>query len=148
MAAPVERVYDLSRHVALYRMLFQNRKESFSSGAGSNLLGKDETVSIVVKHAGKSRMMMIKVTDLKRPHSFIETQVKGDLENFKHEHHFKPVANGTIIIDLVEYGMPRDLIGKLFGKIYFRKYMEELLHKRNEIIRSYAETEKWRAVLS
>jgi ligand-binding SRPBCC domain-containing protein len=129
-------------------MLFQNRKESFSSGAGSNVLAKGETLSVVVKNAGKSRMAMIKITDLKRPHSFTEELVKGDLDNFKHEHHFKPVDNGTIIIDLVDFGMPKDVLGRLFGKIYFRKYMEELLQKRNDIIRSYAETEKWRAVLT
>lgn len=148
IAAPVERVFDLSRHLALYRMLFHNRKESFSSGAGSNILAKGETVSIVAKHAGRSRMSMIKITSLQRPVSFTEEQVKGDLESFRHEHHFKPIDNGTIIIDLVEYGVPKDLLGRLFGKIYFRKYMEELLQKRNELIRSYAETEKWRAVLT
>lgn len=148
IAAPAERVFDLSRHLALYKMLFHNRKEKFSSGAGSNMLVKGETISIVVKNAGRSRMSMIKVTDLNRPFSFTEQQVKGDLESFKHDHHFKPIDNGTIIIDLVEFGMPTDILGKFLGKIYFKKYMEELLRKRNEIIRSYAETEKWRAVLT
>ena len=56
--------------------------------------------------------------------------------------------NGTIIIDLVEFGMPKDVLGKIFGKIYFRKYLEELVQKRNDVVRSYAESEKWRAVLS
>ena len=148
IAAPVERVFDLSRHLALYKLLFQNRKEKFTSGAGSNMLNNGETLSIVVTKAGRSRMSMIKITSLQRPVSFVEEQVKGDLENFKHEHHFKPIENGTIIIDLVQYGMPRDLLGRIFGKLYFRKYMEELVHKRNELIRSYAETEKWRAVLT
>jgi ligand-binding SRPBCC domain-containing protein len=148
IAAPSERVFDLSRHLALYKLLFHNRREKFSSGAGSNLLGKGETISVISKHAGKSRMSMIKITDLQRPLSFIEEQVKGDLDSFRHEHHFKRVANGTIIIDLVEFGGPKDIIGRIFGKIYFKKYLEELLRKRNEVIRSYAETEKWRAVLS
>lgn len=92
-------------------------------------------------------MSMIKLIELSRPKSFVEEQVKGDLEKFRHEHHFKAVQNGTIVIDLVEYGMPKDFFGRLLGKIYFKKYIEELLQKRNDLIRSYAETEKWRAVL-
>lgn len=148
IAAPIERVFDLSRHLALYRLLFQNRKERFTSGASSNILTKGETLSVVLKYGGKSRMSTIKITALEKPVSFTEEQVKGDLQNFRHEHHFKAVDNGTIIIDLVDYGMPTDLIGRIFGKIYFRKYMEELLRRRNEVIRSYAESEKWRAVLT
>jgi ligand-binding SRPBCC domain-containing protein len=132
----------------LYRLTFQSRKERFTSGAGANLIGKGETISIIAKHAGRTRLSMLKITDLDRPSLFIEEQVKGDLRNFRHEHHFKSAENGTIIIDIVEFGNPKDILGKILGKIYFKNYLEELLHKRNEIIRSYAETEKWRAVLS
>jgi ligand-binding SRPBCC domain-containing protein len=148
IAAPVERVFDLSRHLALYRLVFDSRKERFTSGAGSSLLVKDETVSIIARHAGRSRMSMLKVTSLNRPVGFVEEQVKGDLRSYSHEHHFKRVDNGTIMIDIVDYGIPKDFLGRVFGKLYFKKYLEDLLHKRNELIRNYAETEKWRAVLS
>ena len=148
VAAPIDRVFDLSRHLALYRQVFQTRHESFSSGAGSNLLDKGETITIIAKHAGRSRMSMLKITNFQKPILFVEEQAKGDLQHYSHEHHFKPVDNGTIIIDLVEFGMPKDIPGKIFGKLYFRNYLEAMLRKRNEVIRSYAETEKWRAVLS
>lgn len=148
IAAPVERVFDLSRNLTLYKLLFQSRRESFSSGAASNLLAKGETVSVMSKLAGKSRMLMIKVMDMQRPLLFTEEQVKGDLKNYRHEHHFKPIQNGTILIDLLDFDSAKDMIGRMFGKLYLRKYLEELLRKRNEMIRNYAETEKWRAVLS
>ena len=148
IAAPVERVFDLSRNLTLYKLIFQNRKEGFSSGAASNLLAKGETVSIVSKLAGKSRMSIIRVMDMQRPLSFTEEQVKGDLDIYRHEHHFKSIENGTIVIDLVDFGSTRDMLGKLFGKFYLKKYLEELLRRRNEMVRTYAESEKWRAVLS
>ena len=148
IAAPAERVFDLSRHIALYKKIFQSRKEKLTSGAASTLIGKNETITIIAKHAGKSRMAMMKVTTFQRPSLFIEEQVKGDLESYRHEHHFKPVENGTIVIDILEFDIPKDIIAKIFGKMYFKKYLEEILRKRNELIRSYAETEKWRAVLS
>ena len=148
IAAPVDRVFDLSRHIALYKLIFQSRKEKLTSGAASSLVGRNETITVVAKHAGRARMMMMKITTFQRPSLFIEEQVKGDLQHYKHEHHFKAVANGTIVIDILEFGIPKDIIGKIFGKVYFRKYLEELLRKRIELVRSYAETEKWRAVLS
>jgi ligand-binding SRPBCC domain-containing protein len=148
IAAPAERVFDLSRHIALYKVIFQSRKEKLTSGAESTLIGKNETITIIAKHAGRSRMTMMKVTAFQRPLLFTEEQVKGDLESYKHEHHFKQIENGTIVIDILEFGIPKDIIGKIFGKVYFKKYLEEILRKRNELIRSYAETEKWRAVLS
>ena len=148
IAAPIERVFDLSRHIALYKLIFQSRKERITSGAATTLIGKNETITVIAKHAGRSRMSMIKITTFQRPTLFVEEQVKGDLQNYKHEHHFKQVENGTIIIDILEFGTPKDIVGKIFGKVYFKKYLEELLRKRTELIRNYAETEKWRAVLS
>ncbi len=148
IAAPAERVFDLSRHIAIYKNLFQNRKEKLSSGAGSSLINLNETISILGKIAGKTRLTMLKITGINKPVSFIEEQVKGDLAEFRHQHHFKPVQNGTIVIDILEYGLPKDFIGKIAGKLYLRNYLEELVNKRNEIIRSYAETEKWRAILT
>ena len=148
IAAPAERVFDLTRHLAVYKFVFNSRKETFKATAAGNLLLKGETVSIVAKHAGKERLATLKVTTFEKPVLLIEEQVKGDLLNYKHEHHFKPVDNGTIIIDLIEFGVPRDFVGRWLGKIYLKKYLEELTRKRNEVIRGYAETEKWRAVLT
>jgi ligand-binding SRPBCC domain-containing protein len=148
IAAPVERVFDLSRHLALYRYIFHNKNERFSAASGTNLLSKNETMSINVTHAGKTRVSLLKITDLQKPLAFTEEQVKGDLEKFKHEHHFRQIENGTIIIDYLDFGEPRDIIGKLLGKLYLKKYLEQLVRKRHEVIRNYAETEKWRAVLT
>ncbi|HRE52825.1 MAG TPA: cell division protein [Flavitalea sp.] len=148
IAAPVERAFDLSRNLTVWKYVFNNRKEIFSSGAGSKLIDKDETLTLMVKHAGKMRSSMLKITQLQKPVFFAEEQVKGDLENFRHEHHFKKVDNGCILIDLVYFGPPTDLLGRFLGKRYLRKYLEGLIRKRNEIIRHYAETESWRAVLT
>ena len=148
IAAPVGRVFDLSRNLAVCKYVFNSRKETFSSGVGANLLSNGETVTITAKHAWKKRSSMLRLTVLQKPFLFVEEQVKGDLQNFRHEHHFKEVNNGAIMIDLVEFGLPRDIIGKLLAKMYLRKYLEELILKRHEAIKLYAETERWRAVLS
>jgi len=148
IAAPADRVFDLSRNIAVYKSAFNNRKEMLSSGAASNLVNHGETIILHAKHFGKTRNITLRITALEKPSSFTEEQVKGDLENYLHEHHFKQVDNGTIMIDIIEFGPPRDIAAKVFGKFFLKKYIENILIKRNESIKQYAETEKWRAVLT
>lgn len=147
IGAPVERVFDLSRHIGVFKFLYNGKNERLRSGAASNMLEKDETVSIFATHGRRTRMLMLKLTLVKRPLLFIEEQIRGDLDHFKHEHHFKSAENGTIVIDLLDYGRPKDIIGRILGGMYLRNYLEELVRRRNDLVRNYAETEKWRALL-
>ncbi|HNG64293.1 MAG TPA: cell division protein, partial [Ferruginibacter sp.] len=73
---------------------------------------------------------------------------KGDFDSFRHEHHFKSVGNGTIMIDLLEFESPYAVIGKIFNTLYLRSYLEKFLAKRNAVIKEYAESQKWKAILS
>lgn len=148
IAAPIERVFDLSRHLSIYKVLMNGRKEMFSSGAATNLISQGETMTFHAKHFGKLRLVTTRVMELKKPLSFVQEQVKGDLLHFKHQHHFKKVDNGTIMIDILDFDGPRDVIGKMIGKVYLKNYFEKFINKHNALIQQYAETEKWRAVLS
>lgn len=148
IAAPIERVFDLSRHLAIYKVSIQQRNERFSSGAASNLVSQGETMTFQAKHLGKTRLVTTRVTELQKPSRLVQEQVKGDLLHFRHEHHFKRVDNGTILIDMIDFDGPRDVVGKLVGKFYLKEYLEKFINKRNSLIRQYAETDKWRAVLS
>lgn len=148
IAAPIERVFDLSRHLTIYRVLMQDRKEKFSSGAATNLVSQGETITFHAKHFGKTRLVTTRVIELQKPSRLVQEQVKGDLLHFRHEHHFKPVDNGTIMIDMIDFESPRDVVGKVIGKLYLKDYLEKFITKRNGLIRQYAETEKWRAVLA
>jgi ligand-binding SRPBCC domain-containing protein len=72
---------------------------------------------------------------------------KGDFKSFRHEHHFKAVDNGSIMIDIIEFESPYGRIGKFFNAIYLKRYIEKFLLKRNAVIKEYAETQKWKAIL-
>lgn len=144
--APSGRVFDLARHFSLLRKSFD--KEQVSSASSSNFLSVGDTVTIHAKHAGKIRSVMLRITEMNAPEKFVEEQVKGDLLSFRHEHHFKQIDNGTIMIDIIDYDYPRDLIGKMIGKFYFKTYLEKILSKRNEVIRKYAESDLWKPLLA
>jgi len=82
-----------------------------------------------------------------RPVVFIDEMIKGDFKSYSHEHHFKAAENGTIMIDMINFETPYGLIGKLGSRFYLRSYIEKLLVKRNRVIKEYAETQKWKAIL-
>jgi ligand-binding SRPBCC domain-containing protein len=146
--APIERVFNLSRSLALSKMAIKGGTEQLLSSSSANMLGAGETITLRAKHLGKTREITARVTDFTLPDGYAEEQIKGDLKSYRHEYHFKKVDNGTIMIDLVEYEGPRDVAGSLAGKFFLKSYFEENIKKKNELIRQYAESEKWKAVLT
>jgi ligand-binding SRPBCC domain-containing protein len=79
---------------------------------------------------------------------FTDKMIKGDFLSYEHEHFFKPVDNGTILIDIINYETSYGFLGKMVNQFYLNTYLEKLIVTRNELIKQYAESEKWRALLS
>lgn len=148
IAAPVERVFDLSRSVNLHKVSTAHRHERIVDGVMSGLLQEGDTVTWQARHLNKERRFTAQVTEMQRPFHFTEEMLKGDFKSYRHEHHFKGIDNGTILIDLLHFETPYGIIGRLFNHYYLTAYLETLLKTRNQVIREYAESRKWIALLS
>ena len=85
---------------------------------------------------------------MEKPLHFTDEMVEGDFKRFKHEHHFKVIVNGILMIDLIEFESPYGALGHLVNKFYLKKYLQQLLETRNAVIKEYAETQKWKAILT
>ncbi|MHA4810183.1 SRPBCC family protein [Flavitalea flava] len=147
VAASAERVFDLSRSIELHRKSMAHTGEQAIGGTTSGLIGLDETVTWQAKHIMRKRVMKSKITAMVRPFSFTDEMVSGDFKRFKHEHHFKSIENGTLIIDLLEFEAPYGSLGKVVNQLFLTNYLKKLLEQRNQMIKEYAESEKWRFVL-
>ncbi len=147
IAAPIERVFDLSRSINLHKISTVQTGEKAIAGVMNGLINENETVTWQAKHLFKLRQFTAKITEMKRPDFFADEMIKGDFKSFKHDHHFKAADNGTIMIDLVEFESPYGVLGKLVNKFYLENYLEKLLLIRNDVIKKYAETTKWKAIL-
>lgn len=145
--APVERVFNLSRHIALHKKSMEHTGEKAIAGVTTGMINLGETVTWEAKHLMKKRRFTSRITSMKLYESFTDEMVKGDFKSFKHEHHFKQINNGTIIIDILTYEVPYGVIGQLVNNLYLHRYLESLINKRNEVIKEYAETKKWEALL-
>ena len=148
IAAPIERVFDLSRSINLHQISTASSNEKVIDGVMTGLINKDETVTWQAKHLFKIRLFTSKITAMQSPVSFTDEMVKGDFKSFHHEHHFKAAANGTIMIDLINFETPYGKIGKIVNALFLKSYLQKFLIKRNQVIKEYAETQKWKTILN
>ncbi len=148
IAAPQDIVFDLNRNISLHKISMEQFGEQAISGVTSGLINKDDTVTWKGKHLYKTRFFTSRIIEMKPYESFTDKMVKGDFKSFEHQHFFKPAVNGTIVIDIIKYETPYGLIGKLVNKFHLNSYLEKLISQRNKVIKQYAETDKWMALLS
>jgi len=143
IAAPQERVFDLSRSVDLHKHSMTKYGEKIVKGTMEGLMNLNDEVTWKAKHLYKERVLRTRITELKKPDFFADEQVDGEFAVMKHEHYFKPVENGTIMIDQFHYEIKYGLLGKLFNRFYLENYMKRLLSERNAIIKKNAESTQW-----
>lgn len=148
IAAPAQRVFDLSRHIGLHVQSMAANKEEAVAGTRMGLIEKDETVTWKARHLFKTRLLRVKITQLEKYYLFTDEQLEGDFKMMRHEHHFKPCDNGTIMIDLFSFETPYGLFGRWLNSLYLTKYVKRLLEQRNKVIKETAEGEKWKKLLT
>ncbi|HWB93530.1 MAG TPA: SRPBCC family protein [Puia sp.] len=148
VAAPPERVFDLARSIDLHRKSMAHTAEEAIAGTTSGLIGLDETVTWRAKHLMKNRVLKSRITAMERPLFFTDEMVDGDFRSMRHEHHFKRIDNGTLMIDLLYFETPYGGLGRLVNQLYLTRYLKNLLETRNLSIKEYAESEKWKFILN
>lgn len=145
--APRQRVFDLSRSITMHAVSMKHTNEKAIKGVISGLINLNETVTWQAKLLFKQRVMEVRITEMKPFENFTDEMVKGDFKSMKHEHHFKEIENGTIMIDLFSFETPYGWWGKVANFIFLKQYLQKLLETRNAAIKLYAETNQWKHVL-
>ncbi|EPR65352.1 SRPBCC family protein [Cyclobacterium qasimii] len=145
--APIERCFDLSRSIDLHKVSTAHTKEEAIDGVITGLINLDEYVTWKAVHFGISQKLTTKITEFHSPSYFMDEMVHGSFKSFKHYHYFEATENGTVMTDRFEFIAPMGIIGRWANAIFLKKYMKEFLIKRNETIREFAESDKWKLVL-
>lgn len=140
-------VFDLSRSIDLHKISTKHTKEEAVGGKLSGLIGMNESVTWRAKHFGFYQHLTSKITQYDRPKHFTDEMIKGAFAEFKHEHHFTELNGGTMMTDVFDYKSPYGILGRLADKIFLKKYMTNLLIGRNNIVKEFAETDKWKEIL-
>lgn len=148
IAAPIERVFDLSRSIELHKHSMTKHKEEPIGAVINGLVKYGDEVTWRAHHLFKTRVLKTKITSFDKPRSFTDEQVAGDFILMKHQHFFKPVENGTIMIDIFEFKSPYGFAGRIFNSLFLTSYIRQLLEHRNKHIKETAEGNKWKNYIS
>ena len=146
--APAEVLFDLARHIGVHKESMSKFKEDAVAGTRFGLLEKGETVTWKGRHLYRDRILRVKVTEMIRPDMFVVEQLQGEFRSLRHEYHFKPCENGSLLINLFHYELKYGWFGKLADKFYLRRYFREILEHRNQVIRDYALSGRWKPLLT
>jgi len=143
----LEICFDLSRSIDLHKISTAQTNEEAIAGKTSGLIELNETVTWQATHFGIKQKLTSKITVFERPNYFVDEQIKGIFKSIVHEHKFEQVANKTVMKDIFEFHSPLGVLGNIFNKLVLTNYLTKLLQDRNQIIKEFAETEKWNEVL-
>jgi ligand-binding SRPBCC domain-containing protein len=142
--ADKELVFNLSRSIDLHKISVAQTNEEAIAGVTSGLIGLNEIVTWKGKHFGVTQKLTTKITEFNYSDNFTDEMVEGAFNSFKHQHIFTEEENGTLMTDIFDYQSPLVFLGKIADYLFLKRYMTRLLENRNQIIKEFAETDKWK----
>ena len=148
--APIERCFDLARSVEVHLAGNVHCGETAVAlaGATSGLIGMAQRVTWRAKHFGVWQTLTSEITAMEPPTYFQDTMVQGAFGFMKHHHFFQPLSSGqTEMKDVYCFAAPLPVLGCLAEIVFLRRYMRNLLHERNVVIKQIAESSDWRRYL-
>ena len=144
----IEICFDLSRSIDLHLISTAETNEKAIAGKTSGLISLGEFVTWRATHFGISQKLTSKITQYSRPHHFKDEQLKGIFKYFKHDHMFKEISNKVLMTDVFEFEYPFGIASKIINNLVLTNHLTKLLTKRNEIIKYFAESGKWKTILN
>jgi ligand-binding SRPBCC domain-containing protein len=99
IAAPPAVVFDLSLSIDTHLDSQASARERAIGGVTTGQIGLGETVTWRATHFHISFTMTSRVTELDRPHRFVDEQTHGPFRRFHHEHEFLNPQRWNLISD-------------------------------------------------
>lgn len=81
------------------------------------------------------------ITHVHEPYYFVDEQRKGPYKFWHHEHHFKKVAGGVLMTDILHYEVGMSFIGSLAELFFVDKKVNEIFAYRTEKLKRLFPTE-------
>jgi ligand-binding SRPBCC domain-containing protein len=144
----IEICFDLSRSIDLHTISTEHTKEKAVDGITSGLIGMNQFVTWQAVHFLVRQKLTSRITAFERPFHFKDEQVAGIFKSISHDHFFEEIDGYVLMRDVFFFESPCGILGKMVNRIYLINYLRNLLMHRNQIIKEYAESDKWRIILS
>ncbi len=132
-AAPAE-AFDLSLDVEFHLRSMVGAGEQIVGGTRSGRMGLGDEVTWRARHAGLWWRMTSRITDLERPHRFVDEQVTGPFASFRHVHCYSATPDGCVMTDDVTFSAPCGPLGTAVDRLFLVRYLRALIEGRNRTL--------------
>ncbi len=147
IAAPAERVFDLSRSIDFHIACASETGERAVAGVTSGLIEAGQTVTWRARHFGVWQELTVQITVFDRPKCFADTMLRGAFRRMEHHHRFEASEGGTTMRDSFHYTSPFGILGRMADALFLERYMRSFLIGRNQNIKTAAESDEWKRYL-
>lgn len=137
--ASPEVVFDLSLSVDAHLESMAGSGEQAVAGVTTGIIGLGEEVTWRAVHFGLPFRMTSRVTELERSVRFVDEQVRGPFQWFRHEHLFEARGMGTLMTDRVSFQAPVVGVGWAVERALLGRYMKKLIEERGSHLKRAAE---------
>jgi ligand-binding SRPBCC domain-containing protein len=142
----IEICFDLSRSIDLHKVSMAHSNEEAVAGTTTGLITLGESVTWQATHFGIRQKLSSRITAFDRPYHFRDEQIKGAFKSFVHDHYFELRGEGVLMKDIFEFESPLGVLGYIANKIVLINYLTKLITERNNTIKKFAESERWKEV--
>ncbi len=143
----IEICFDLARSIDLHLISTSKTQEKAIDGKTSGLIELNEFVTWEAIHLGVKQRLTSKITAFERPFHFRDEQLKGIFKSIKHDHYFELMDDKVLMKDDFNYEAPMGFLGKMVESLFLTNYLRKFLVGRNQMIKEYAESDRWKEVL-
>lgn len=140
IAAPPQRVFDVSLEVEVHTASMADSGEQAISGVIAGRMKLGDTVTWQARHFGLRWRMTSVISACDPPRSFVDEQVTGPFKRWRHAHHFEPDGKGgTLMRDIVDYAAPLGPLGTVAERVVLNRYLARLVRVRNAHVKTATE---------
>lgn len=132
-------VFDACLDVGLHTASMGTSAERAIAGVTTGRLTAGDVVTWRARHFGLPWRMTVRITDYGRPYGFVDEQVRGPFDRWRHEHVFTsdPASpSATVMRDVIEFTAPMGPVGALVATLILRPYLQRLIARRNAYLAS------------
>jgi ligand-binding SRPBCC domain-containing protein len=122
-------LFDASLSIDAHVQSMAGSREEAIAGVTTGRIGLGETVTWRARHFGVWFTMTSRISELERPHRFVDEQVRGPFRVFRHVHTFEVLEDGCRMTDDITVASP--LLGALAEQLVLVPYLRRLIARRN-----------------
>lgn len=134
--APPNQVFAASLSIDDHLASMAASGEQVIGGVSAGRIGLGQTVTWRARHFGIKWTMTSQLTELEEPDRFVDEQLRGPFKTFRHEHCFRPVADGTDMLDSIVFRAPLGPLGWVAERAILSWYLPKLIRQRNDYLKT------------